>query len=57
MILVSYSWAWPFFLAAQSMTSRASAIVMTVAFSLFLMKDTPVLHLDRQPTAALPAGR
>ncbi|GEM_PF-6424961 len=41
MILVSYSWALPFFLAAHAMTSRAWATVMSVAFSLFTMKETP----------------
>ncbi|MBB3118796.1 hypothetical protein [Pseudoduganella violacea] len=41
MILVAYSCAADFFFAAQVMASSAWAIVITVAFSLFLMKETP----------------
>ncbi len=41
MILVAYSCALAFLLAAQSITSWASETVMMVAFSLFLMNDTP----------------
>lgn len=41
MILVSYSCALPFFFAAHVTASSASATVMTVALSLFLMNETP----------------
>jgi hypothetical protein len=39
--LVAYSWAADFFFAAHAIASFAWAIDITVAFYLFLLKETP----------------